>query len=255
MDMTDGAEDGGKERIVPSFWGVAGNPISHSISPKLFDTIGEGFGFSDVPSVSIQAENISEFYKKTAEIEGDLWISCTSPLKHSLFDSLSFDKSDLVRSVNQVMRKNGVWSAANTDGAGFIIACRHIGIDPEGVVLRMRGGGSTARSIAYSWALEGGRIIPVEGRRALSDGPWDSSIIESGDATIGIDLDTPPGGGRSIPLDADLQLSISYGEDARTGDFAVIMNAAQHLEAWRVLFAPETSSVLPSLSEVLRLLA
>ena len=54
-----------------------------------------------------------------------------------------------------------------------------------------------------------------------------------------------------MTLDADTQVSISYGDDASTDEFAVIMVAAQHLEAWKSIFAPERAAELPSLSELL----
>ena len=115
----------------------------------------------------------------------------------------------------------------------------------------MRGGGSAARAIAAAWADEGGSINPVEGRRALVGGPWDSAIIPEGEADLAIDLDAAAGGGESADLPAKQQVSISYGEDATVEDFAVIMVAAQHLEAWKRLFAPENSDDMPSLDDVL----
>ena len=115
----------------------------------------------------------------------------------------------------------------------------------------MRGGGSAARAIAAAWAEEGGSIIPVEGRRALVGGPWDSAIISDGEADLAIDLDAAAGGGESAELSAKQQVSISYGEYATVEDFAVIMLAAQHHEAWKRLFAPENSDDIPSLVEVL----
>tara|TARA_B100000029_G_scaffold10429_1_gene11356 strand:- start:281 stop:688 length:408 start_codon:yes stop_codon:yes gene_type:complete len=132
-----------------------------------------------------------------------------------------------------------------------VAACRYVGIEPEGGVLRMRGGGSAARAIAAAWAAEGGHIIAEQGRRPLVSGPWDSAIIESGDAEIGIDLDTAPAGGESAPLDTEMQVSISYGDGASTDEFAVIMVAAQHLEAWKLLFAPDRVDDLPSLAQLL----
>jgi hypothetical protein len=82
-------------------------------------------------------------------------------------------------------------------------------------------------------------------------GPWDSAVIEAGKAAIGIDLDAAPSGGKSVTLDAEMQVSISYGDGASTDEFAVIMVAAQHLEAWKELFAPERAAELPSLSLLL----
>jgi len=115
----------------------------------------------------------------------------------------------------------------------------------------MRGGGSAARAIAAAWAAEGGRIIPIEGRRALLSGPWDEAIIDDGEADLAIDLDAAAGGGDSVELRAKQQVSISYGDDATTEDFAVIMVAAQHLEAWKRLYAPSLADSLPSLESVL----
>jgi hypothetical protein len=48
-----------------------------------------------------------------------------------------------------------------------------------------------------------------------------------------------------------MQVSISYGDGVSTDEFAVIMVAAQHLEAWKELFAPERTAELPSLSLLL----
>ena len=116
----------------------------------------------------------------------------------------------------------------------------------------MRGGGSAARAIAAAWAAEGGRIIPSEGRRALLSGPWDEAIVESGNATLAIDLDAAAGGGDSVQLEAEQQVSISYGDDWQIDEFAVIMVAAQHLEAWKRLYTPSFADSLPSLESVLK---
>ena len=97
-------------------------------------------------------------------------------------------------------------------------------------------------------------IISVEGRRSLVSGPWDSAIDSQGEADLSIDLDAIAGGGDSERLDADKQVSISYGENWKIDDFAVIMVAAQHLEAWKKLFSPNKIDQLPSLVELLELL-
>ena len=252
--MTDVSEEGEEGRIAPSFWGVAGNPVSHSITPKLFSIVGERLGLRGVSSVSIHADDVAEFFRKTAEMEGDLWISCTSPLKHALSESLEYQEGDRHGGINQIVRSEGRWSFVNTDGDGFMEACRHIGIDPVSSTIRIRGGGSTARSIAHAWSKAGGSICTELGRRALGEGPWSDSIIDSEEADIAIDLDAPPGGGKGVDLKGGIQLSISYSEDSSTEDFAVMMVAAQHLVAWRSLFAPEMSADIPTLSELLAIL-
>lgn len=187
-------------------------------------------------------------------MEGELWLSCTAPLKHSPQARLGVTGPEGVNAINQLRRSGSNWSGTSTDGLGFVSACRHIGIDPSGSVLRMRGGGSAARSIAAAWSSQGGSIIPEAGRRELVSGPWDGSIVRHRDADLAIDLDAAPAGGDSADMDAEIQVSISYGHGASSDDFAVIMVAAQHIEAWKLLFAPSREEELPSLEEVLSVL-
>jgi len=236
---------------MPDYWGIAGYPVSHSLTPRLFAAIGDHLGMEGTEQVYLEAGGIDEFGRHVAGLEGDLWLSCTAPLKHAPQDRLGIRGPDGVNAVNQLKRVDGEWSGISTDGLGFVAACHHIGVEPSGTVLRIRGGGSAARSIAAAWANAGGLLIPEQGRRALVNGPWDAAVVAEGHADLGIDLDAAPAGGQSATLDADTQVSISYGDGASTDEFAVIMVAAQHLEAWKGIFAPERTDELPSLSELL----
>ena len=234
----------------PAYWGIAGYPISHSLTPKLFEIVGAELGLK-AQSVYLEADSMDEFEANLENLQGDIWLSCTAPLKHSPQARLAVSGPEGVNAINQLKRTNGVWSGTCTDGVGFVAACRHIGVEPNESILRMRGGGSAARAIAAAWAEEGGSVIPIEGRRPLIGGPWDSAIISDGEADLAIDLDAAAGGGESAELSAKQQVSISYGEDATVDDFAVIMVAAQHLEAWKRLFAPEIREEIPSLDDLL----
>ena len=238
----------------PAYWGIAGHPVSHSLTPRLFDLVGRHVGIEGPEAVFIDASGIEEFMSKVSEMEGDVWLSCTAPLKHSPQDRLGVSGPEGVNAINQLKRTGGEWSGTSTDGAGFVASCRHDGSDPSESILRMRGGGSAARSIAAAWSEAGGRSSTGAGRRELVDGPWSDSIVEGGDADIAIDLDAPPGGGESVDLETENQVSISYGDGASFKEFAVKMVAAQHLEAWRGLFAPDKSEELPTLSLLLELL-
>ena len=236
---------------MPDYWGIVGYPVSHSLTPRLFAAVGEHLGMEGAQQVFLEAGGIDEFGSRVAGLEGELWLSCTAPLKHAPQDRLGVKGPDGVNAVNQLKRVDGEWSGTSTDGLGFVAACRHIGVEPSGTVLRMCGGGSAARSIAAAWNDAGGLLIPEQGRRTLVNGPWDAAVVAEGHADLGIDLDAAPAGGQSTTLDADTQVSISYGDGASTDEFAVIMVAAQHLEAWKGIFAPERAAELPSLSELL----
>ena len=234
----------------PAYWGIAGYPISHSLTPRLFEIVGSELGLK-AQSVYLEADSMDEFEANLNNLQGDIWLSCTAPLKHSPQARLTVSGPEGVNAINQLKLQNGKWTGTSTDGVGFVTACRHIGVEPNGSILRMRGGGSAARAIAAAWAAEGGSIISVEGRRPLISGPWDSAIISEGEAALSIDLDATAGGGESVELPAKQQVSISYGEEASKNDFAVIMVAAQHLEAWKRIFAPERIEEIPSLGYVL----
>lgn len=234
----------------PAYWGIAGYPISHSLTPRLFELVGAKLGLT-AQSVYIEADSMDEFETNLNNLQGDIWLSCTAPLKHSPQARLAVSGPEGVNAINQLKLQNGKWTGTSTDGVGFVAACRYTGVEPNGSILRMRGGGSAARAIAAAWAAEGGLIIPVEGRRPLISGPWDSAIISDGEADLAIDLDAAAGGGESAELSAKRQVSISYGEEASKNDFAVIMVAAQHLEAWKRIFAPERIEEIPSLDYVL----
>ena len=234
----------------PAYWGIAGYPISHSLTPRLFELVGAKLGLT-AQSVYIEADSMDEFEKNLNNLKGDIWLSCTAPLKHSPQARLAVSGPEGVNAINQLKLQNGKWTGTSTDGVGFVAACRYTGVEPNGSILRMRGGGSAARAIAAAWAAEGGSIISVEGRRPLISGPWDSAIISDGEADLAIDLDAAAGGGESAELSAKQQVSISYGEEASKNDFAVIMVAAQHLEAWKRIFAPERIEEIPNLGYVL----
>ena len=236
--------------VGPGSWGIAGNPISHSPTPRMFSIVGEYLGI-EAHQIYIESSSIEDFMDKASQIKDDIWVSCTSPLKHSAPTGLGVKSPRGVDAVNQLMRSGGYWSGANTDGLGFVSACRHIGVDPSIATLRIRGGGSAARSIAAVWSSEGGSIIPETGRRTLSSGPWDDRILEFGQADLAVDLDASPAGGESTDLEGDMQVSVSYAKGASADEFAVMMLAAQHLHAWKMLFAPSRENDLPNLTEFL----
>jgi hypothetical protein len=216
----------------------------------MFSIVGEYLGM-EAHQIYVESSSIEDFVEKTSRIKGDVWVSCTSPLKHSAPSGLGISSPRGVDAVNQLMRSGGSWFGTNTDGMGFVSACRYIGVEPSIATLRIRGGGSAARSIAAAWSSDGGSIIAEAGRRPLPSGPWDGRIMETGQADLAVDLDAPPAGGESADLQGELQVSVSYAEGASADEFAVMMLAAQHLHAWESLFAPSRRDDLPNLAELL----
>ena len=235
----------------PAYWGVSGFPISHSLTPKIFNIVGDALNLDTANMIFIEAKNPEEFKKNIDNLEGDLWISVTSPLKHTLGKILEISEFEGVNSINQLTRINGEWEGTNTDGYGFVNTAKYIGINPQEAILKIKGGGSTARSIAAAWSEAGGKIILINGRRELTAGPWNKSIIEDCYADIAIDLETEPGQIINKIMKANMTVTLSYNEHSKINDFALIMLVSQHLEAWNRLFINNISSKLPTLDYVL----
>ena len=101
--------------------------------------------------------------------------------------------------------------SAGTDGAGVVAVARLAGCGPDGgAVLRMRGGGGAARSVAHAWVNAGGRVHLIEGRRPLAPAlPDTASAGFAEQAALGIDFD-----GEGKGLDASKHLIPAYQNKA-----------------------------------------
>ncbi len=180
--------------------------------------------------------------------DGALWLSLTSPLKHDLGAWDHLDASKDVQSVNTLRVLDGRVEAMSTDGRAVVRVARLRGVSVDsGAVVALRGGGGAARSIAQAWVEDGGRVLPVPGRRALSGLPEDA--VATHVAAFGVDVD----GGEDL-LDAPCVLYPAYrvGDAPRGGGRLASseidgrwMLAAQHLEAWSRCWAPDVAPFLP----------
>ena len=93
----------------PAYWGISGFPISHSLTPRLFNIVGNALEIDEVKNVFLEANNSEEFKRNIEQLDGDLWISITSPLKHIVGELLGISNQEEINSINQLMRTNGIW--------------------------------------------------------------------------------------------------------------------------------------------------
>jgi len=236
---------------VPEYWGVIGFPVTHSLTPKIFQIVGEHIGFEATEVMFIEAKNIEEFMKETNQIKGNFWLSVTTPLKHQLHKKFNLEYIKEIGAINHIINYEGEWKAFNTDGLGFVKAVEYIDIEVKNSVLKMKGGGSTARSIAHQWSKCGGKLIIERGRRALGNGSWRKSITKNVNPDLSINLDVLPGINIDKNRIQDKNYVISYDENYNNDDFAIIMLVAQHLEAWKIMVTDELKEELPSIKQVL----
>jgi hypothetical protein len=215
----------------------------------------------------------------------EVWLSLTYPLKHQMPPDSGTEwvvGEPMLACANQMRHDGHVWRVAATDGLGLVLLAKEFGFefqqkDPrEQPLLCMNGGGSTARSCAAAWVEAGGLIWWRGGQRALSRrGPWRSALVEGLELAEHIgrklhaDFDVEPGTsseptGDRIPLqdpsEAPILLSVSYdrngGESTIETEWGLHLDGrwllvAQHLEAWRHLFMPQSADNLPSVRELM----
>ena len=197
-------------------------------------------------------------------LEDEVWLNLTSPLKHQLSSEAvsTIDQSMKLQAVNALRWDGQGWWCAGVDGLGVVSVAQYHGVNVRlGALLGLRGGGGAARSTAEAWLKAGGQIRLFEGKRALelpfdfeedtSERPLDFALDFEDDS------DSPPSFD-SCPLQLKPRYNSVEGDYAHrvqlmeTSPFdGRWMLAAQHLEAWRLLWAPQYANYLPSLGLLL----
>lgn len=146
--------------------GVFGNPIGHTLSPKLHSIIAEKTK-SDVVYLAFSAtdEEFSEKVRalKIMEAQG---FNITIPHKIRVMECLDVidDDAHMIGAVNTAVNKNGVWYGYNTDGIGFLKSLEVNNVSITGKNILMLGAGGSARSVAYSVCKNGAKSITISAR-------------------------------------------------------------------------------------------
>lgn len=146
---------------------LLGQPVSHSISPKMHNTSFEYLGLD----YSYMAFDIDE--SKIGEAVNSLkLLNCrgfnlTMPLKHCIIPHLDHisDAARLSNSVNTVVIENGELYGHTTDGIGFMDALKDSNIDYQDKRILMLGAGGAAQSIITQAAIDGVKEIFIFKRK------------------------------------------------------------------------------------------
>ena len=254
----------------PVNWDLTGAPFGKFRNRALMEKVLESTGQISKSFVDLTNEkydyktSILPFMSKIelpkSPFLDEVWINLTTPLKHQLKSPavVDFNDSSLIESVN-VLRWDGFgWWSSNVDGSGVARVAQYFGINiATGAVIGIIGGGGSARSTARTWAKLGGKVKILGGKRNLSECEWlEPTGNEDKSCDVLINFDD-----EQIPDDVEVKgfiLNANY--DSINGDLsnriAAITNpvkdgrwllAAQHLECWSQLWAPQIKNHLPSL--------
>ena len=148
--------------------GVAGSPVSHSLSPRLHEI---GLRLAGLNGTSTRVEIDLEHASDLQRLLGTVFdaLSITSPLKRAAF-ALCDEPSDVAvrtQSVNSLLVRDGVLLGDSTDGQGFVEALRdRFGSVIDNAHVVVLGAGGAASAIVDGLVAHGAQSVVVHGRTA-----------------------------------------------------------------------------------------
>jgi shikimate dehydrogenase len=148
---------------------VFGQPIAHSLSPRIHAMFAAQFGIAlDYRSIEASREDFAGALDAFAREDG-VGANVTLPLKHDAL-ALCSDASDRARrcgSVNTLIRDGGHWRGDSTDGIGLLRDLRaRNDFEPRGRRCLLLGAGGAARAVAFALAGAGVKTLVIANRTA-----------------------------------------------------------------------------------------
>lgn len=207
------------------------------------------------PKYQLNTQARVEDYRQLHHFEEEeIWMNLTTPLKHQLqtMAVTNVDDSDSFQSVNSLRWDGQGWWCMSTDGIGMATVMLHRGI-PSGSCVGVIGGGSAARSFAHAWIQQGGQIHFIGGKREFdtdeielsSSHPEAIAVFEPHNFT----LESLPTFHAKYNVHIDLDFVLEPSDAQYDGRWLLV---AQHLMAWKYLWAPHQSDDLPSVELLLK---
>jgi len=150
-------------------FGIVGNPVSHSLSPRIHNTAYRALG---IPAVYLpfHTESFGDFWLEVVE-NGALealgmplrGLSVTAPFKEAALAVAGAESplAGLIGAANTLVWNQGVWEAEATDPDGVVLPLRDRGIAIEGLEAAVVGAGGAGRSAAEGLARAGARVTVV----------------------------------------------------------------------------------------------
>jgi 3-dehydroquinate dehydratase/shikimate dehydrogenase len=138
-------------------YGLAGAPVSHSVSPAMHNAAFRATGLNAVylPFPAAGADDFVRFGKAMG-IKG---ASVTVPYKVALADHMDevYSVARRAGAINTIRVENGRWIGGNTDSTGFLETL-HNRVPLESIRTSVLGAGGAARAVAVAMASGGGGV-------------------------------------------------------------------------------------------------
>ena len=138
-------------------FGLFGNPVSHSLSPKLFQAAYPQSNFSyELVQVSHPDEAVRLFVA-----EGFAAINVTAPLKTSILPLLHKQTPECaaIGACNLILKQDNALIAHNTDYLGVANSLLECNVPLENATCLLTGAGGAARAAAYALLQHGATLL------------------------------------------------------------------------------------------------
>lgn len=151
-------------------YGVLGNPVKHSLSPRLHNAAFRERGLNATYLAFEVAKEGLGLALEGVRALGMGGVNLTIPFKEdamSFVDEIPEDIDRCTGALNTIVNRDGQLYGYNTDGPGFLLSAREdLGFDPRGKSVLVLGAGGAARGVAFALAYAGVERLWVLNRSA-----------------------------------------------------------------------------------------
>ncbi len=154
---------------VRDLYGIVGNPVRHSLSPRLYNRM---FRERGIPAAYLpfSVDTFGDFWLDVVE-SGSLdvlgftlkGLSITAPFKEIALavSGATSPLAERIGSANTLTNRRGVWEAESTDPEGVLGPLRARGMELAGRRVAVVGAGGAGRAAAFALARGGARVTLV----------------------------------------------------------------------------------------------
>jgi 3-dehydroquinate dehydratase/shikimate dehydrogenase len=138
-------------------YGLAGSPISHSVSPAMHNA---AFGATRQDAVYLPCPAVdAEDFVKFGRALGIKGASVTIPFKVALFDLTDevYAVARRIGAINTIKAMDGRWIGGNTDASGFLSPLRDR-VELNGARVAVLGAGGAARAVAVALSSSNSQV-------------------------------------------------------------------------------------------------
>ena len=151
---------------IEALFGIVGNPVTHSLSPRIHNTAYRTLG---IPAVYLpfHTDSFGDFWLEVVENAGleaiglpIRGLSVTAPSKESTLAVAGAESPivSLIGAANTLVWNQGVWEAEATDPDGVVLPLRDRGIDITHLEAAVVGAGGAGRSAAAGLDRAGANV-------------------------------------------------------------------------------------------------